>query len=84
MTAVQVRRAGDVAEIVFSRPEKLNAMDMAWVTGLVDAVADLERDKPAIVVVRGEGRRSAPVWIWTCRPPRACLPGSKTHVQSKG
>jgi enoyl-CoA hydratase len=56
MTAVQVRRAGEVAEIVLSRPEKLNAMDMAWVTGLVDAVAELERDKPAIVVVRGEGR----------------------------
>ena len=56
MTAVQVRRAGDVAEVVLSRPEKLNAMNMAWVTGLVDAVAELERDKPGIVVVRGEGR----------------------------
>jgi enoyl-CoA hydratase/isomerase-like protein len=56
MTAVQVRRAGEVAEIVLSRPGKLNAMNMAWVTGLVDAVASLERDKPGIVVVRGEGR----------------------------
>jgi len=52
MTAVQVRRAGDVAEVVLARPEKLNAMNMAWVTGLVDAVAELERDKPGIVVVR--------------------------------
>jgi len=56
MSAVQVRRAGEVAEVVLSRPEKLNAMNMAWVTGLVDAVAELERDKPGIVVVRGEGR----------------------------
>src|SRR4029079_14219907 len=56
MTAGQVRRAGDVAEFVLSRPERLNAMNMAWVTGLVDAVAELERDKPGIVVVRGEGR----------------------------
>lgn len=56
MTAVQVRRVDDVAEIVLSRPGKLNAMDMAWVTGLVEAVAALHRDKPGIVVVRGEGR----------------------------
>jgi enoyl-CoA hydratase len=56
MTAVQVRRVGEVAEVVLSRPEKLNAMDMAWVAGLVDAVAELERHKPGIVVVRGEGR----------------------------
>jgi len=55
MSAVQVRRAGEVAEVVLSRPEKLNAMNMAWVTGLVDAVAELERDKPGIVVVR-DGR----------------------------
>lgn len=56
MTAVQVRRAGEVAEIVLARPEKLNAMNMAWVTELVAAVAALERDKPEIVLVRGEGR----------------------------
>src|SRR6185312_233924 len=56
MGTVQVRRVGEVAEIVLSRPEKLNAMNMAWVNGLVEAVASLERDKPAIVVVRGEGR----------------------------
>src|SRR3954465_206160 len=53
--AVQVRRAGDVAEVVLSRPEKLNAMNMAWVSGLVDAVAELERDKPGRVGVRGGG-----------------------------
>jgi enoyl-CoA hydratase len=56
MGTVQVRRVGEVAEIVLSRPEKLNAMNMAWVKGLVEAVASLGRDKPAIVVVRGEGR----------------------------
>lgn len=56
MAAVQVHRAGEVAEIVLSRPDKLNAMNMAWVSGLVDAVAELERDKPEIVVIRGEGR----------------------------
>jgi enoyl-CoA hydratase len=56
MTAVQVRRAGEVAEIILARPEKLNAMNMAWVTELVAAVAALERDKPEIVLVRGEGR----------------------------
>ncbi len=56
MGTVQVRRVGEVAEIVLSRPEKLNAMNMAWVNGLVEAVASLGRDKPAIVVVRGEGR----------------------------
>jgi enoyl-CoA hydratase len=56
MTAVQVHRTGDVAEIVLSRPEQYNAMNMAWVADMADAVAELERNKPGIVVVRGEGR----------------------------
>src|SRR5262245_40012067 len=56
MATVQVRRYGDVAEIVLCRPERLNAMDMSWVDGLVEAVGELERAKPGIVVVRGEGR----------------------------
>ncbi len=56
MTAVRVLWDGGVAQVVLSRPGKLNAMDAAWVDGLADAVTALARDKPDIVVVRGEGR----------------------------
>lgn len=54
--AVTLHRTGDVAEIVLDRPEKLNAMDMAWVDGLLAATAALTTDPPEIVVVRGAGR----------------------------
>jgi enoyl-CoA hydratase len=53
---VVVRREGGVAEIVLSRPDKLNAMNLAWVQDMDRAVAAVVDDPPEIVVVRGEGR----------------------------
>jgi enoyl-CoA hydratase len=53
---VVVRHAGAVGEIVLSRPDKLNAMNLAWVEDMDRAVAALAGDPPEIVVVRGEGR----------------------------
>ena len=53
---VVLRRLGDVAEIVLSRPEKLNAMNLAWVTDLLEVVTAVVDDKPELVVIRGEGR----------------------------
>lgn len=53
---VILRRRGDVAEIVLHRPHKLNAMNLAWVTDLLDAVTAVAQDKPELVVIRGEGR----------------------------
>jgi len=53
---VVVRRDGEVAEIVLTRPDKLNAMNMAWVQDMDRAVAAVVDDPPEIVVVRGEGR----------------------------
>jgi enoyl-CoA hydratase len=53
---VVTRRAGAVGEIVLSRPDKLNAMNLAWVEDMDRAVAALAGDPPEIVVVRGEGR----------------------------
>jgi enoyl-CoA hydratase/carnithine racemase len=53
---VILRRRGDIAEIVLHRPHKLNAMNVAWVTDLLDAVTVVAQDKPELVVIRGEGR----------------------------
>jgi enoyl-CoA hydratase len=55
-TAVLLRRHGEIGEIVLNRPERLNAMDLAWVTDLAAAVDVLAADPPEIVVVRGAGR----------------------------
>jgi enoyl-CoA hydratase/carnithine racemase len=49
--------AGAVARITLNRPERLNAMDMAWVDGLnaaVDALA--ARPEVGVVLIRGAGR----------------------------
>ena len=59
MTAstMQVRRAGTTAEIVLNRPDKLNAMNLAWVQDLNAAVAELAGDPDLrVVVIRGAGR----------------------------
>ena len=53
---VVIYRGGDGAEIVLDRPEKLNAMNMALVQDLDQAVAAVVDDPPEIVVVRGAGR----------------------------
>ena len=54
--SVILHRRGEVGEIVLNRPERLNAMNLAWVTDLAAAVTVLAADPPEIVVVRGEGR----------------------------
>ena len=54
--SVVLRRVGDVAEIVLHRPHKLNAMNLAWVTDLLEVVTVVAQDKPELVVIRGEGR----------------------------
>ena len=54
---ILVRRAGAVAEIVLNRPAVLNAMNLAWVADLRQAVAAVAAaEDAAVVVVRGEGR----------------------------
>ncbi len=55
-TAVLLQRHGEIGEILLNRPERLNAMDLAWVTDLAAAVDALAADPPEIVVVRGAGR----------------------------
>jgi enoyl-CoA hydratase len=55
--AVVVRRDGPITEIVLNRPSVLNAMNLAWVAGLGQAVGEVAADAGAeVVVVRGEGR----------------------------
>jgi enoyl-CoA hydratase/carnithine racemase len=53
---VALRRGGGVGEIVLTRPDKLNAMNLAWVQEMDRAVQSVVDDPPEIVVVRGEGR----------------------------
>jgi enoyl-CoA hydratase len=53
---VILRRRDDVAEIVLHRPHKLNAMNLAWVNDLLEAVTVVAQDKPELVVIRGEGQ----------------------------
>jgi enoyl-CoA hydratase len=55
-TAVILNRRDEVGEIVLNRPQRLNAMDLAWVSDLAAAVAALTADPPEIVLVRGAGR----------------------------
>src|SRR6201994_4690046 len=54
--SVILRRHEDVAEIVLHRPDKLNAMNMTWINDLLEIVSAIARDKPGLVVIRGEGR----------------------------
>jgi enoyl-CoA hydratase/carnithine racemase len=55
-TAVILNRRDEVGEIVLNRPQRLNAMNLAWVSDLAAAVAALTADPPEIVLVRGAGR----------------------------
>ena len=55
--AVLLERRDGIATISLNRPERLNAMDMAWIDGLnqaVDAVA--AEPEVRVVLVRGAGR----------------------------
>jgi 2-(1,2-epoxy-1,2-dihydrophenyl)acetyl-CoA isomerase len=47
---------GGVAELVFNRPEKLNAMNLAMIHDLVEALRDAEAVGARALLVRGEGR----------------------------
>ena len=54
---IQLQYRAPVAEIVLNRPDKLNAINMAWIAGLNEA-ADRVADDPtiALVLIRGAGR----------------------------
>jgi 2-(1,2-epoxy-1,2-dihydrophenyl)acetyl-CoA isomerase len=47
---------GDVAEVVLNRPDKLNAMNLAMVHDLVEALQQAESRGARALLVRGEGR----------------------------
>src|ERR1700694_2156497 len=47
---------GGVAELVLNRPEKLNAMNLAMIHDLVEALRDAEAGGARALLVRGEGR----------------------------
>jgi enoyl-CoA hydratase/carnithine racemase len=54
---VRVAVEGGVADVRLARPDKLNALDLAMFEALVDAGADLARDRSLrAVVLSGEGR----------------------------
>jgi enoyl-CoA hydratase/carnithine racemase len=56
-SVILLRRTGVLAEIVLNRPEKLNAMNMAWVHDLDATVAKLAGDPDLrVVVIRGAGQ----------------------------
>jgi enoyl-CoA hydratase/carnithine racemase len=55
--AVTLEVVGPLAHITLNRPERLNAMDLAWIEGLNRAVDQLaDRPEVAVVVIRGAGR----------------------------
>ena len=55
--AVRLDLQGPLARITLNRPDRLNAMDLAWIDGLNRAVDRLaERPEVAVVVVGGAGR----------------------------
>ena len=47
---------GSVVQLTLNRPEKLNALNVALFEALEAQVADLEKNPPGVVVVRGAGR----------------------------
>jgi enoyl-CoA hydratase/carnithine racemase len=55
--AVLLDVTGPVARVTLNRPERLNAMDMAWVEGLNAAVDELANSpQVGVVLIRGAGR----------------------------
>jgi enoyl-CoA hydratase len=57
MTAIRTTRNGRVGEIVFSRPEKLNALNNEMLEGLRDGLREFTAAEDiSCIVLRGEGR----------------------------
>lgn len=55
--AIRLHNASPVAEIVLDRPNKLNAMNMAWIAEFNEALDTVARDPTIkLVLVRGAGR----------------------------
>ena len=55
--SVQLTMEGPLARITLNRPARLNAMDLAWIEGLNEAVDRLVEDPAAaVVLIRGAGR----------------------------
>lgn len=59
MEPIQVSREGAIATVVFNRPERLNALDLAMWTGLTEAMRTLSADESLrCVVLRGAGGKA--------------------------
>lgn len=70
---VTVRRAGAVLYLTLNRPQARNAMSMAMVLALREALAAAEADGTLrVVVLRGAGGISAPVPTSARWRPHAC------------
>lgn len=55
--AILLDVAGPLARITLNRPDRLNAMDLAWIEGLLDAVERVRADPTVrLVVIQGAGR----------------------------
>ncbi len=56
-TDVRIERDGAIAEVVFDRPNKLNALTLSMFHQIRDAFVELDRDESVrVIVVRAEGR----------------------------
>jgi len=53
---ILLERDGDLAELVLNRPERRNALDGPSRTALAEALAELEKNPPRALLLRGEGK----------------------------
>ena len=55
--AIQLQQSSPVAQILLNRPEKLNAINMAWIAEFNEALDVVARDSSVkVVLIRGAGR----------------------------
>ena len=59
MSGLIVKRDGAVATVLFSNPEKMNAMTFDMWTGVPKALAELDADPSVrVIVVAGDGEKA--------------------------
>ena len=57
MSRVTIEIKDHIAQVTFNRPEKMNALDLKQFQAIIDAAAQVERDKSVrVVVLNGAGR----------------------------